>query len=362
MAAPPTVPSKRRNKMADSQESGETKPSPALWGGLWMAFLVSLGEAMLRYSPPRSQRLRAATSLNIHLCGAQFNVAANLAFLGKSTIFLSKLPENELGQLARSAGMHCGIDMSYVRMVPDSRIGTVYVEFGAEPRANIHFYDRKNSAASEISPADFPWKEILKDSQLAYTDGIFPGLSQNCRETTLEFIRVAREVGATVCFDMNYRAAIWTPEEAEHTYRQILPSVDILVTNHAVSQIVFGFHGSDEEVARRYPSEFGCSIVCITSREMIGNHRGRWKSLALDKNEFVYGRPFEFEVVDRFGTGDAFFSGFLYGYSERNAQFALDFGNAFCALAHTVEGDVVPVSVHEVMALLDGPANTHIRR
>lgn len=327
-----------------------------------MAFLVSLGEAMLRYSPPRNQRLRAATSLSIHLCGAQFNVAANLAFLGKSTVFLSRLPDNELGQLARSAGMNCGIDMSYVRMTPDSRIGTVYVEFGAEPRANIHLYDRKDSAASEISAGDFPWKEILKDSQLAYTDGIFPGLSRNCREATLEFICVAREVGSAVCFDMNYRATIWTPDEASNAYRQILPSVDILVTNHAVSQMVLGFHGSDEEVAQRYRGDFGCSTVCITSREMMGNRRGKWKSLALDKEEIVYGRPFEFEVVDRFGTGDAFFSGFLYGYSERNAQFALDFGNALCALAHTVEGDVIPVSVHEVMALLDGPANANIRR
>jgi 2-dehydro-3-deoxygluconokinase len=327
-----------------------------------MVFLVSLGEAMLRYSPPKNQRLRAATSLNIHTCGAQFNVAANLAFLGKSTVFLSKLPDNELGQLARSAGMNCGIDMSRVQMVPDSRIGAVYVEFGAEPRANIHLYDRKDSAASGISAADFPWKKILKNSKLAYTDGIFPGLSQNSREATLEFIRVARDVGSVVCFDMNYRAAIWTPEEARNTYRQILPSVNILVTNHAVSQVVLGFHGSDEEVARRYRSDFGCSTVCITSREMMGTHRGKWKSLALHKDEIVYGRPFEFEVVDRFGTGDAFFSGFLYGYSDENAQFALDFGNALCALAHTVEGDIIPVSAREVMNLLEGSANAHIRR
>jgi len=307
-----------------------------------MTFLVSLGEAMLRYSPLKDQRLRAATSLNIHMCGSQFNVAANLALLGKPTVFLSRLPDNELGQLVRSIGMSCGIDMSRVQMVPDSRIGTVYVEFGAEPRANIHLYDRKGSAASGISATEFPWKEILKNSQLAYTDGIFPGLTHNSREATLEFIRVAREVGSVVCFDMNYRATIWTAEEARKTYREILPSVNILVTNHAVSQMVVGFCGSDDEVARRY--------------------RGKWKSLALHEDEIVYGRPFEFEVVDRFGTGDAFFSGFLYGYSAENVQFALDFGNALCALAHTVEGDIIPVSACEVMSLLEESTHAHIRR
>jgi 2-dehydro-3-deoxygluconokinase len=327
-----------------------------------MIFLVSLGEAMLRYSPPQNQRLRAARSLDIHMCGAQFNVAANLAFLGKSTLFLSKLPDNELGRLALNAGMSCGVDMSQVQMVPDRRMGVVYVEHGIEPRPYVHLYDRKNSAASFISSKDFSWKDILENSRLAYTDGIFPGLNQNCRHATLEFLRVAREVGSLVCFDMNYRAAVWTPEEARNAYREILPFVDILVTNHAVSQIVFGFDGSDEEVLRKYQIDFGCSTVCMTAREMMDSRRGRWKSLALHQDDIVSGRPFEFEVVDRFGTGDAFFSGFLYAYADRNAQFALDFGNALCALAHTVEGDVTPVSAREVMALLDGTAHGHIQR
>jgi 2-dehydro-3-deoxygluconokinase len=58
--------------------------------------------------------------------------------------------------------------------------------------------------------------------------------------------------------------------------------------------------------------------------------------------------------VDRFGTGDAFFAGLLDAYNRGgDPQRALDFGDALCALAHTVEGDVAILSPGEVDALLE---------
>lgn len=327
-----------------------------------MVYLASLGELMLRYSPPKYQRLRQASSFNVHVCGAQFNVAADLASLGETTIFLSKLPDTDLGLLARDKATNYGVDMSYVHMVPGMRIGTVYVEFAVEPRASLHIYDRKESAASSISKTDFAWSDILKNCRLAYTDGIFPGLSPVCRETTLEFLHAGRQAGCMVCFDMNYRSSLWDPSDAQEVYKEMLPYVDILVTNRAVSQSVLGFCGTDEEIAWQYRKVFGSQTVCLTSREMRGSSYGKWKSIALHQNAITQGRTFEFEVVDRFGTGDAFFSGFLYGYTKGNIQFALDFGNALCALGHTVEGDVVTVSAPEVVAVLNGQGDIHIQR
>lgn len=314
--------------------------------------LVSLGEVMLRLSPPKNQRLRQATSLEVCVCGAQFNMAANLAQLGRKAAFVTRLPDNELGALARGACLAYGVDMSHVQTVPDARMGVVYVEFAADPRPIHHLYDRQGSAASTIGPADFNWRGILEGARLAYTDGIFLALSESCREATLEFIRITRAVKAKLCFDMNYREAIWGVQQAQAGYRRVLPCVDVLVTNRSVSEMLFDAGGDDEDLLWRYRREFGCATVCLTTRRMNGQN-GVWKSMALHESQIYYGEEVEFGVVDLFGTGDAFFSGFLHGYLEGNIEFALNFGNALCALAHTIEGDVAQVSAAEVMRVLE---------
>ena len=327
-----------------------------------MCDLISLGEVMIRLSPPRCERLRQAASLDMRVCGAQFNLAANLALLGKRAVFLSKLPANELGLFAKHAGLSYGVDMSHVTLTPDTRMGVVYVEFAGEPRTTGHVYDRRGSAASTISVSDFAWSEILATAQLAYTDGIFPGLSDSCRAATFEFVKNAKEQGCDVCFDVNYRESIWTPLEARQVYQEILPNVTVLATNRSVSEVVFGYRASDEDLLWRYRQDFGCQTVCLTSRETLGTRRGAWRSMALHEDKIICGRTFEFDVVDRFGTGDAFFAGFLYGYLGYDVEFALSFGNALCALAHTIEGDVIQVSVEEVTRLLDKGYNPHLKR
>ena len=223
-------------------------------------------------------------------------------------------------------------------------------------------YDRAGSAASSITAGDFAWVEVIQGARLAYTDGIFPGLGVGCFEATLAFLTAAREQGALTCFDVNYREHLWSIERARDAWREILPLVDILATNRSVSELVFGFTGSDGELLTHYHDAFGCGTVCLTTREMSGVLRGAWSSRARHEGTVLQGRRYEFDVVDRFGTGDAWFAGFLYGYLERDVQFALDFGDALCALAHTIEGDVARISAAEVMPLLTAEPDLRVRR
>jgi 2-dehydro-3-deoxygluconokinase len=241
-------------------------------------------------------------------------------------------------------------------------MGVNYVEFGATPRAGVAIYDRAGSAASLIAPADFDWAEITRGARLAYTDGIFPGLGAGCFEATLAFLAAARAQGAITCFDVNYREHLWTVERARAAWQEILPLVDILATNRSVSELVFGYEGTDETLLTAYRDSFGCRTVCLTQREMFGVLRGAWSSKALHEGVEVQGRRYEFDVVDRFGTGDAWFAGFLYGTLAGHVQFALDFGDALCALAHTIEGDVARIAAAEVLPLLAAEHDLRVRR
>jgi 2-dehydro-3-deoxygluconokinase len=323
---------------------------------------VSLGEVMLRMSPPKYERLRRATQLNVHVAGAQLNIAANLSRLGKRTAFLSKLPDNELGLLAYDTCLSYGIDMSHVSFVPGARMGVNYLEFSATPRVGATIFDRKGSAASTITVADFAWDDILSGTRIAHTDGIFPALASGCREATLVYLQSAKSAGCITSFDVNYREHLWTESAARECWQTLLPLVDIIVTSRSVSETVFGFTGSDAEILRQYRDQFGCKLVCFTTREMLGVLKGAWSSIALFEDQIIQGRRYEFDSVDRFGTGDAFFAGVLYGYLEGDVQFALNFGNAACALAHTIEGDVAHFTAEEVLPLLNETIDLRVKR
>lgn len=324
--------------------------------------LVSLGEVMLRMAPPKYERLRRARQLNVEVAGAQLNIAANMARLGKRSAFVSKLPDHELGVLAYDTCAAYGVDMRYVQMVADARMGINFLEFTATPRVGVTIFDRRGSAASSITAADFDWAAIVAQTRIAHTDGIVPGLSAGCREATQAYLSAARAAGCITSFDVNYREHLWTPEGARDCWETLLPLVDIVVTSRSVSELVFGFTGSDEDIMRQYQARFGQKLVCLTQREIMGVLSGAWSSQGLYEGRVVQGRRYTFDVVDRFGTGDAFFAGLLYGYLEGDVQFALDFGNAACALSHTIEGDVAQFSAAEVLPLLNETIDLRVKR
>ncbi len=315
--------------------------------------VVTVGEGMLRLTPPRFERIRRARTLDVHICGSQGNVASNIARLGMKTAFVTKLPDNALGLLANDYYMSCGVDTSHIKFIPNSRLGVNYLEFGATPRASAVVYDRKGSAASTIAPGEFDWDEILKGARLAYTDGIFPGLSPSCRLAASEFVAAAKRNGCLVGFDVNYREHLWPPEEAKNAMAEIIPNVDILITTQWDSEIVFGYRGSYEEILRQFHGDFGCKIVAITLREVHDVLRGAWNTMVLHQGKILHGHKIEIDVIDRFGAGDSWGSGFLSAYLKTNdVEYAMNFGNALCALHHTIPGDVAQVTRSEVEAIM----------
>ena len=324
--------------------------------------VVTLGESMLRLSPPGHGRIRRMRTLDVHMCGSQQNVAANLARLGLKTAFLTKLPNNALGHFARDFSMSCGVDASHIKMIDDSRIGVNFIEFGATPRASSVVYDRRNSAASTITPEDFDWDSLLKNTKLAYTDGILPGLSDNCSDAALAFFDAAKKAGCITAFDVNYREHLWPPARARQVQAEIIKNTDILVTTQWDSETVFGYKGSYEEITKQFYDEFGCKIVAITLREVYDVLRGGWSTLVLHEGKTIRGKKYDMDVIDRFGGGDSWCSGFLFGYlTNGDVQFAADFGDALCALHHTIPGDVAQLTVEEVENIMDA-ADYRVKR
>jgi len=327
-----------------------------------MPDVITFGEAMIRLAPPGQRRLEQATSLEVTVGGAELNVAAGISRLGLATSWVSCLPDNPLGHMARNAARQFGVDTSHVAWDRSGRMGLYFVEYGASPRPSSVLYDRAGSSFAEMPDGVFDWDAILAGGRLFHTTGITAALGDRTATAVRESLEAARRQGVLVSYDLNYRAKLWSEQRAAAVQEPLMASVDILITTEEDAGRVFGITGTDyRDVARRLAERFGFRAVTITVR---GDHsvlRNSWTAIAYADGQIVDDRTYEIELVDRLGGGDAYAAGFLYGYLTADVAQGVRYGNAFSALKQTSWGDLNWATLDEVEAQMKG-AGTRIVR
>jgi 2-dehydro-3-deoxygluconokinase len=309
-----------------------------------MTDLVSFGESMLRLSPPGDDRLERADSLDIHIAGAESNVAVATQRLGVDAAWVSKLPESPVAsRLVRSLASH-GVDVDVARSEA-GRVGLYYLETAGEPRGLNVVYDREGAAVTTAETDELP-ADRLRDAGMFYTTGITPALSETLETTTRDLLGIARDAGTTTGFDLNYRSKLWTPAEARETLTDLLSLVDVAVVPEDDAATVLGREEGGETLARDLEAEYGFETVVVT--------RGDRGALALHDGTVHEQSAFETETTDRVGTGDAFVGGFLAQYlGDGSIPEALEYGAATAALKRTIPGDVAVVSPGEVETVIE---------
>ncbi len=320
--------------------------------------MVSVGETMLRFTPPDGMRIEQTQSFDIVPGGAELNVSVAMSRLGARVAWLSRLPDAPLGYLIRNAARIHGIDTQHIRHTDGatSRLGLFFLETGAVPRAGEITYDRRGSAASTMQPDDWDWHALLSQTRLLHITGITPALSPSCREMTFAAVRAAREVGCAVSCDLNYRSKLWTPEEAAACLRELLPLVTIILTGNSDLKTIFGVSGKPADQARWVREEFGVPVASVGRRRGNAASGLQARRSVVATEGGVFASPgFEFQPLDPVGAGDAYAAGFLYGLltTDDEAQ-AVAYGDAMAALKHTVPGDFCVVSRAELDAVLSG--------
>jgi len=337
-----------------------------------MPDVVTFGEAMIRLSPPHFQRLEQTASLDVHVGGGELNVAVGVARLGLKSTWVSRLPENALGRLTENRARQAGVDTSNLvwAAADASRMGLYFLEFGAAPRSSSVLYDRRNSAISAIQPGEVNWRKALEGARWFHMSGITPALSDSAAAVTREALEAARQAGATVSYDLNYRGKLWSAEKARAIQEQLMQFVDVLITTEEDTNVVFKIQAggktdekgftqvsseSYKEVAQRLQEKFHFKAVAITLRENPLVWRNTWTAIAYADGKFYDDVKYELEIVDRLGGGDSFSAGFIYGYLAKGSyQAAVRYGNAFSALKHSTPGDFNWATLAEAEALLKG--------
>ncbi len=340
-----------------------------------MAKVVTFGEIMLRLAPEGYLRFVQADRFEVVLGGGEANVSVSLANYGMESVFVSKLPKHEIGQMAVNALRRYGVDTSKVARGGE-RVGIYFCEKGASQRPSKVIYDRAHSSIYTATSSDFNWDEIFEGADWFHFTGITPALNPSVAELCLEACQAAKAHGVTVSCDLNYRKKLWTREEARATMTKLMPFVDVCISNEEDAHDVFGIdaegtdidggklnHEGYKSVARQLAEKFGFKRVAITLRSSISANDNDWAALLYDGKEYCFSKSYHMHIVDRVGGGDSFGAGLIYstlmGYSTQDS---IEFAVAASCLKHSIEGDFNQVSVEEVKALAGGSGSGRVQR
>lgn len=337
--------------------------------------VVTLGEIMLRLCTPGFDRFVQADSFDVIYGGGEANVAVSLSNYGFDAYYVTKLPKHEIGQAAVNALRRYGVHTDYIARGGD-RVGIYFSETGASMRPSKVIYDRANSAIAEADVSDFDFDEIFKDAKWFHFSGITPAISKKGAEITKAAVKAAKKHGVTVSVDLNYRAKLWTPEEAQEVMRDLMQYVDVCIGNEEDASLCLGFtpKGLDvtkgkldvkgyEVIFKEMMEEFGFKYVVSSLRESYSASDNGWSACIYDGKEFYHSKKYDVRIVDRVGGGDSFASGVICGLLDgKSTKDALEFGVAASALKHTIRGDFNMVTRAEVENLVGGDGSGRVQR
>ena len=340
--------------------------------------VITFGEIMLRLSTPNHNRFVQSDLFEVNYGGGEANVAVALANYGLESYFVSKLPNNEIGQSAVNHLRRFGVNTNHI-IRGGERVGIYFLETGASQRPSKVVYDRANSAISNAVSDEFDWNEIFEDVEWFHWTGITPALGEKAIAILNEACKVANSKGIKISCDLNFRKKMWTSEEAQKVMRPLMKYVDVCIANEEDAEKSLGLKpvASDVEsaqlneesyfkLAQRLRNEFDFEAVAITLRESYSASRNGWSALLLDDKECkeVYrSKVYDIQIVDRVGGGDSFASGLIYGLlTKTDAKEALDFAVAASCLKHTIHGDFNLVSKEEVDKLVQSGGSGRVER
>lgn len=337
--------------------------------------VVTLGEIMLRLTTPDFKRFVQSDSFEVTYGGGEANVSAALCNYGLNGTFVTKVPNNPIGQSAINHLRRYGVDTRFIVRGGD-RLGIYFLETGASMRASQVIYDRAGASIADVDANEFDFDKILKGADWFHTTGITPALSDKAAALTEAALKAAKAKGITTSIDLNFRKKLWTKEKAREVMTKLCEHVDVCIGNEEDADLCLGFKAANTDVTKgelnldgfkdvfkQMKERFGFKYIASSLRESHSASDNGWSALVYDGNDFYHTKQYEVRIVDRVGSGDSFASGFIYGLvTGMPMADAAEFGVAASALKHTIHGDLNHATLAEVKDLVKGDGSGRVQR
>ncbi len=338
--------------------------------------LLGFGEAMVRFSPPDHLRFEQADSMRLAIAAAELNCCVNVSTLGLKTKWVSKMCDNWAGRYVVNKGREHNVNMDGVKMIPYDGAGRVrnglcFVEVGIGPRPNTQMYDRGHSAVSLMEPDELDWKSLMSETRWYHTTGITTAISDKAAASAVKSLKIAKEMGVSTSFDLNFRSTLWTSERAQEVMKDVMPYVDYIIGNEEDFEKMLGIKADDtgnsysnlnsasyenvaKKVCEKYPNVVAVGTTLRDAKTALLND---WQVVMLYKGKFYASRKYEnLEIVDRTGGGDSFASALIYSFmtQELEPEQIIEFAGAYSALCHGYFGDWNWATKQEAMRVMKG--------
>jgi len=336
---------------------------------------LTFGEMMLRLKPTGFQRIIQTDTFEAGYGGAEANTAVSLALLNNDAAYLTKLPENALGDAALATLRKYGVDTSRI-LRGGPRLGMYVFEKGNGARGTGVVYDRAGSSVATAKSDEFNWPELLKDVGIFYFSGVTPAVSEELSEALNAALAYCKDNKITVICDLNYRGKMWSAEQAQQAMKKIMPFVDVCIANDEDFEAMLGIkafdgnlaHGIDQiedfrlgmkEITKQYPN---CKTVASVLRNIHSVEQSDWMAILYKDDQFFETPVHNINVMEGVAAGDAFGAGLIHGIVNNFAdQECIEFAIAASVLKLSISGDLNLVSEDEIRAAMS-KGNSRLNR
>ena len=337
--------------------------------------VVTLGEIMLRLSTPDYKRFVQADTFDVTYGGGEANVAAAICNYGENGTFVTKVPNNPIGQSAINHLRRYGVDTQYIARGGD-RLGIYFLETGASMRASQVVYDRAGASIADVDITEFDFDKILDGADWFHTTGITPALSDKAAALTMAALKAAKAKGITTSIDLNYRKKLWSKEKAQKVMSELCQFVDVCIGNEEDAETCLGFKAAHSDITKgelnldgykdvfnQMQAKFNFKFIASSLRESYSASDNGWSALVYDGKAFHHTKKYNVRIIDRVGSGDSFASGLIYGLvTGMSTVDAAEFGVAASALKHTIPGDLNHATLSDVKELMKGDGSGRVQR
>lgn len=330
--------------------------------------IAAFGEVMMRLEVPGYALLSQASALHYSFSGTGVNLASALTRFGHTGYVVTTLPDNPIGDAARSYLQKLGIDLSFSSL-GGRYVGSYFLENGFGARASrVTYTNRMESSFNTAETSTYNFEAIAKAVDAVSFCGITLAMNDTVREQMKRLAATVKKHGGLVVFDCNYRPSLWGEggyAAAYPHYVDMLRLADIVMMNEKDALFVLGMSSAKTErkeqlldlipqVAKTYP----ISVIAGTQRSIHPDNTHSLLGYMYKAQTFSFSEVCKFAVYDRIGAGDAFTSGIVHGELEQwEAPDTVAFAAAAGMLAHTIAGDTPMSTVRDIQQAMAQSVN-----